>query len=164
MIPPQLIAEIITHIIAFLLLFWVVKAFAWRPVLRVLDERNRMIGETIGEAEEKERKAEVLRQEYQARLDRIEEEARARMNEAIEDGRRISDEIADKARSEAREIRDKAQRAIQVEVDQARIDLKDRMIALTLAAAERLLRERLDDPKQRELIAHFIEDLEARKA
>jgi F-type H+-transporting ATPase subunit b len=164
MIPPQLIAEIITHIIAFLLLFWVVKAFAWRPVLRILDERNRMIGETIGEAEEKEREANELRREYQARLDRIEDEARARMNEAIEQGRRISDEIAEKARGDAREIRDKAKRANQMEIDQARIELKNRMIALTLAATERLLREQLDDPKQREIIAHFIEDLEARKA
>lgn len=164
MIPPQLIAEVLTHIIAFLLFFWVLKAFAWRPVVRVLDERNKLIHEKIEGAEQKENQAASLRQQYQDMIDRIDEESRRRMNEAIEHGRRISDEITDKARTDAKEIKDKAERSIQMEIDQARVELKNRMIDLTVRATERLLREKLDDARHRDLVSRFVDELEAEKA
>ena len=164
LIPPQLIAEVLTHIIAFLLLFWLLKKFAWRPVISLLDERRRVIRESIESAEDKEKAAGALHEKYQTMIDRIDEEARARMNQAIEEGRRISTEITEKARGEAQQIKDKAQRAIQLDIDRARADLRNRVVALTIHASERLLRERLDDAKQRELVARFIEDVEARRA
>jgi len=164
MIPPQLIAEVLTHIIAFLLLFWVLKALAWRPVTRLLDERNNLIREKIESAEQKELQAQELHQQYQEMIDRIDDEARQRLNEAIENGRRISAEITEKARAEARDIKDKAERSVRLEIDQARIDLKNRLIEMTLQATERLLREKLDDARHRELVARFVEEVEARKA
>ncbi len=164
LIPPQLIAEVATHILAFLLLFWVLRKFAWRPVISLLDERRRVIRESIESAEGKEKAADALNQKYQGMIDRIDEEARTRMNQAIEEGRRIATEITEKARGEAQEIKDKAQRAIQLDIDRARADLKNRVVALTIHASERLLRERLDDAKQRELVARFIDEVEARRA
>ena len=44
-------------------------------------------------------------------------------------------------------------------MDQARAQLKDEIVTMTLTAAERLLRERLDDRKHRELVAAFIQDM-----
>ncbi len=164
LIPPQLIAEVLTHIIAFLLLFWVLKRFAWRPVISLLDERRRVVRESIEGAEQKEKEAGMLREKYQGMIDRIDEDARTRMNQAIEEGRRIATEITEKARGEAQAIKDKAQRAVQLDIDRARADLRNRVVALTIRASERLLRERLDDPKHHELVARFIDDVEARRA
>ncbi len=164
LIPPQLIAEVLTHIIAFLLLFWLLKRFAWRPVISLLDERRRVIRESIESAEAKQKTAGNLLEKYQGMIDRIDEEARARMNQAIEEGRRIAGEITEKARGEAQQIKDKAQRSIQLDIDRARADLKNRVVALTIRASERLLRERLDDAKHRELVARFIDDVEVRRA
>lgn len=164
MIPPQLIAEVLTHIIAFLLLFWVLKKFAWGPVIHLLDERNKLVHDRIDGAEKKENEAAALRQNYQDMINRIDEEARHRMNEAIEEGRRISEEITEKARIEAAAIKDKAQRSIQMEIDQARVDLKDRLVDLTVKATGRMLREDLDDARHRTLVARFIDELEAKKA
>ncbi len=164
LIPPQLIAEVLTHIIAFLLLFWLLKRFAWRPVISLLDERRRVIRESIESAEAKQKTAGNLLEKYQGMIDRIDEDARTRMNQAIEEGRRIATEITEKARGEAQQIKDKAQRSIQLDIDRARADLKNRVVALTIRASERLLRERLDDAKHRELVARFIDDVEVRRA
>lgn len=160
----HLIAEVLTHIIAFLLLFVVLRRYAWKPLLCLLDERRSTIAGQFETAEARQREAEELHRRYDELIRKIDEESRARLNEAIAQGRLIAQETTEKARQEAREIAEKARRNIEIELDQARIDLKNRMVDLTIQSTERLLRERMDEAKHRELVARFIEELETRQA
>lgn len=160
----QLIAQILTHILGFLLFFWILKRYAWGPVCAQLDQRRKRVRDEFDRIEAGRREVEEMRRRYEALLESIEEERRERVNAGIEEGRRIAQEITDHARSEARQMAQKAERAIQMEVDKARIELKDRMVEITIKAAEKLLRERLDAPRHREFVRRFVEELEARKA
>lgn len=156
------LSETLTTIIAFVIFFWAMKKFAWGPVITVLDERQMNIEQGFADIERKQAAADKLEQEYAGRLRDIETEARARIQEAIAEGRKAAAEINEKAREEAGQITERAKRNIELEFAKARHELRDEIVAISLQASERLLRERLDEPGQRRLVTSFIDELERR--
>jgi F-type H+-transporting ATPase subunit b len=155
------IGETITQAITFLIFLWIMKRFAWPALMSVLDERQRRITEGFQEIERKQAEVGRLVAEHDARMKGVEEEARARIQEAVADGRRVSAELIENARDEAAKITERAQRNVQLEIAKARIELRDEVIAMAIGAAERLMRERLDEEANRRLVAAFIQDLES---
>lgn len=153
------LSQILTQLLAFLIFAWIMKRFAWRPILRLLDERRERITGEFERIENTKAEAERLRAEYEERLRRIEQEARERIQEAVNEGRRVAHEIREQARSEARAITEKAKENIQIEVDKARIQLKEDMIRMTLEALERVLREKVSREQHDRLIAYFTENV-----
>jgi len=81
------------------------------------------------------------------------------VQEEVTRARRIAEEIVENSRAEAAQVLEKARANTEIQVDQARAKLKDEIVTLILTASERLLRERLDDRKNRDLVASFIEDM-----
>lgn len=155
----QALAQIFSQIIAFIIFVWILKKFAWKPLIKMLDGRREKIATEFKRIEDQERQLQGLHNEYEAKLRAIDAEARAKIQEAIKDGRRISREITDNARQEAYQILARARQSIELEVARARIELRDDIVDLVLRTTEKLLREHLDEHKQRELISSFIDDL-----
>jgi F-type H+-transporting ATPase subunit b len=164
---PELIQTLlpvaITHLVVFLLFVWLLKIWAVGPVLKLIDERRDKISGQFDQVAAAEKRVAGLKDEYDGRILKIDEEARKRMLEEINNGRRIAEEISDNARLEANQIVEKARLKLQLEVDQARIQLKNDIIATTLSATERLLREKLTDSKNRDLVAAFVEEMERKE-
>ena len=156
----HLVPQIVTVIIGFLIVFWVLKWFAFRPLLAVIDERRNQIAADLKRASDLQKQAEAERAEYEGHLRRIEEEARQKMQEMIDEGKRIAVVIQENARKQAEAIAEKAQQNIQYEMEKARVTLKGEIVDLTILAAEHLLKERLDDAKQRDLIGSFLSQIE----
>jgi F-type H+-transporting ATPase subunit b len=156
-------SELFTQILAFVIFFWILKRYAWGPVTKVLDERQRRIEQGFEEIRAKQADADQLHEDYGAKLRDIEAEARGRVQEAVAEGRRVAAEITENARDEAVKITERAQRNIQIEIEKARLELKQEMIAMTIQTSERLLREKLDDETNHKLVASFIDDLEQRE-
>ena len=154
------IGETLCQILAFVIFFWILKRFAWGPVTKLLDERQRRIEEGFEDIKRKQADAERLHEEYAARLRDIETEARTKIQAAIAEGRRVAGEITENAREESVKITDRAQRNIQLEIEKARLELRGEIVALTMATTERLLREKLDETAHQRMVATFIEDVE----
>ncbi|RJP18206.1 MAG: ATP synthase F0 subunit B [Candidatus Omnitrophota bacterium] len=157
---PPVHVQIVTVIICFLLVYWVLKRFAFGPLLAVIDERRDQIETDLKNAADIQEEAKKDRAEYEERLRKIEEEGRMKMQELITEGKRIAEAIQEKARAEAGVMIEKAQQNIQYETEKARVVLKEDMIKLTIQATEHLIRERLDDQKHRELISDFLTRIE----
>ena len=158
------LAETITQIIAFVIFFWVMKKYAWGPLQVLLDERQRKIASRFEEIQRKHGDVEKLVAEHTAQMRNIDQEGRARIQEAVADGRRVAAELIENARGEAAQIAERAQRNVQLELAKARLELRNEVIALTIGASERLMRERLNDEGNRRLVASFIQDLENQAA
>ena len=154
-----LIPTLITHTATFLIFLWLLNKYAAGPVLQILDERRKKIADKFDEIDKSEKHVAGLREEYEAQMREIENKAHQRMQEEVSRGRGIAEEIANKARAEASEIVDGARENVQVQIRQAREELKEEVVEMTLTATEKLLRERLDDPKQREMVQMFVNDL-----
>lgn len=154
-----IVQEILTQMVAFLILFWVLKKVAWKPLLGILDERRKRIHDAFQGIEASRQEIAAMKADYDKRFAEIEQQARVKIQEAMGEGRLLASEIQEKARLEAREILDRAKQNIEIEVGKARIELKDVIVSLTLQATENLLREKLDPAEHKRLIGEFLEEV-----
>lgn len=151
--------EILTQIVAFLILLWVMKKVAWKPLLALLDERRKRIQDAFDGIEAQRREIETMKADYEKRFALIGEQARLKIQEAMAEGRGLASEIQEKARQEAREILERSKQSIEIEIGKARIELKDVIVSLTLQATENLLREKLDPAEHKRMITEFLEEV-----
>ncbi len=157
------IQQILTQIVGFLILLYLLKRFAWKPLLSLLDERRERIASEFKNIENLKEELAKIEVDYRIKLAEIDTQARLRLQEAISEGQRISIEIQDKAREDAKKILSKAKVNIELEMAKAKVELRNEVAALAIRAAEKILREELDGKKQRELVIDFIEKVEQLK-
>ena len=153
------ISLIISQILAFLITLWILKRFAWKPLLKILEERKKKIQSEFSSIEEKKRENQALAELYTSKLKGIEEEAKSKIAEAIEAGKKTAQQIHEEAHNQARAILQKAKVDIENERIKAHMELKNTLITLIIDTTQKLIHERLDAEKDKKLIADFIEGL-----
>jgi F-type H+-transporting ATPase subunit b len=153
--------QVITQILGFLLLVWLLRQFAWGPLLGLLEARRQKIAGEFQEAERRKAEADGLKARYESELKGIEAQARQKLMEAVAEGQKVAGEIKAQAQTEAQHRLERANDEIARENEKAKEVLKQRMIALALRAAEKILRQKLDDASQRQLAAEFVDEVGA---
>jgi len=153
-------SEVFAQIISFLILFFILRAFAWKPLLKLLDERKARIAEGFLQIEETKQGVEKLKAEYQARLDTVAEEAGLKIKEAVKEGRQMADDIKRIAHQDAQKIIDDARRDIKYELAKAKDELKDQIIDLTIGAAETLIQDKLTEAEDRKIVENFLDKID----
>ena len=151
--------QIISQALSFLLLLWVLKRFAWKPLLAMLDARRTRIEEGIRQIDQGKAGLVKLEQELKVRLEKIDEEARAKIQEAVQEGRRVAMEIQDEARAQSQAILTKSKETIELELAKAKVTLRDQMAQMTVDATERLLKQKVDRAADQALISSILDEL-----
>jgi F-type H+-transporting ATPase subunit b len=157
------IGQIVTHIIGFLIAVFLLKKFAWKPLLSILEERRSKIKSEFDSIDKEKKKVDDLLSDYQAKLKEIDSLARVKIQEAAREGQKLANEIKENARGESKDILTRAREEIQRDVDKAKVQLKDDLVNMTMRATEKLIRERLDEEKDKKLIAEFIDAVPTQK-
>jgi F-type H+-transporting ATPase subunit b len=152
--------QILTHAVGFLITLWILKKFAWGPLLSLMEERRNRIIDEFQRIEDEKKKVAEQQALYESKLKDIENERRAKIVEAVDEGKKVAAEIKTHAQVEVKELHDKAKADLEREVAKARVELRDQMVSITISAAEKLVHEKLDDAKQRDLIDRYIQSLE----
>ncbi len=152
--------QIVTHAIGFLITLWILKRYAWKPLLALMEERrNRIINEFQTIEQEKAKVAQTAAQ-YETKLKEIDAERRAKLVEGVEEGKKIAADIKAQAQKEVKDLHDKTKADLEREVAKARVELRDQMVTITMTAAEKVIHEKLDDAKHRQLIDRYIAEIE----
>lgn len=152
--------QLLTHLIGFLITVWLLKKYAWGPLLAIMEERrNKIISEFDSIEAEKEKVAEMAAA-YETKLKDIDADRRARLVEAVNEGKKIAAEIKAEAHEEVKQAGVKAAEELEREVAKAKVQLKNDMVNMTISAAEKIINEKLDDAKHRELIGGFLNNVE----
>jgi F-type H+-transporting ATPase subunit b len=154
------IAQVITHIIGFLITVWLLKKFAWKPLLSMMDERRQKIKDEFQRIDDERAKALQFKSEYEEKLKNIEAERRQKIAEAVNEANRTASEIKSDAQAEARGIVARTSEQLDRDIARAKVQLKEDMISITMSATEKILHEKLDENKERVLIDKFIEGIE----
>jgi F-type H+-transporting ATPase subunit b len=123
------------------------------------ERRNRIVSEFKQIDDEKAKVAQQAAA-YDARMKEIDAERRAKIVEAVEEGKKVAADIKATAQNEVKELHTKAKAELEREISKAKVQLKDEMIAITMSAAEKVIREKLNDQKHRELIGKYIEEVQ----
>lgn len=155
---------LITQMLGFLVVFWVLRRYAWGPMLQMLEARRTRIANEVKDSERLHREAEELKAEYENQLKTIENQARQRIQEAVAEGQKVADEIRTRAFEEAQAITEKAKASLDMEYRKARVELRSDMVTMALGAAERLLDEKLDEDAHRKVVDRFLTELQEQEA
>jgi F-type H+-transporting ATPase subunit b len=155
------VRQVATQIVGFLLMVWILRRYAWGPLLGFLEARRQRIAAEFAAADRLKGEAEELKQRYQAELRTIDAHARQRLQEAVAEGQRVAAEIKAQAQQDAAHRIERAGEEIARERERAKELLKEHMVMLSMRAAEKILRQKLDDSTQRKLVGEFIEEVAA---
>ena len=153
------LGQIITHIIGFVIAVIVLKKFAWKPILSMLEERRNKIKSEFDSIKEEHKKADALYSYYQTKLKEIDALARAKIQEAAREGQTLANEIKENARVEAKQIVTRTREEIERDLDKAKVQLRDDVVNMTLQLAERIIQEKLDQQKDREMVAQLVDEM-----
>ena len=153
--------QVLTQILGFLILLWVMKKYAWGPILASLEARRQKIAGDFEAARQAKADADATKLQLENELKGIEARARQRLQEAVAEGQKIAGEIRTQAQSDAAARMARAADDIAREREKAKEMLKEQVITLSMKTAEKILRQRLDDPAQRKLVGEFIEEVGA---
>lgn len=151
---------LVTQAIGFLLVVLVFRRFLWGPIQGIIDARRDEVEKTYSDAEEDRAKAAELKDEYEKHMAEVETEMRAKITEAAKEGQALREDIVAEARQKADQILERAEEEIGREKDKAVMEIKTRVADLAVGAAGKLIEERLDDDKHRQLVVKFIDQLD----
>jgi len=151
------LSQVLTQIVGFLLLLWLMRKFAWGPMLGSLDERRKQIADEWANIAQSKEEAERARLEYQGKIAEIGNQARVRILEGVAEGERQAKAILDTTRIEAQGLLEKAKRDIQRETDQARVMLRDEVAHLAVACAAKILRQEINPERHAALISQALD-------
>jgi F-type H+-transporting ATPase subunit b len=150
--------------ITFLVLIWVLKRFAFGPIVRMLDERERTIREAIEQAKKEREEAERMMAQQKEALARAQREAAELAKRSQTEMEAFRADLAAKAKKEADELVASARRQIEEEKVKAVAEIKGQTVDLAIAAAGRILKVGLDDKAQRALVEEYIAQLPANRS
>jgi len=147
--------------IVFLILLFVLKKYAWKPILTAVDERNKSIEDALKSAEKAKKEMLALNTDNE----RILTEARKERDALLKEGREIKENIIaeakDKSKIEAEKILTTAKEQINNEKMKAITELKNQVAEISIDIAEKILKSELSDKnKQKELIAEALKSNE----
>ncbi|AXY77299.1 ATP synthase F0 subunit B [Paraflavitalea soli] len=143
-------------LIAFIVVFLLLKKFAWKPILKSLKERETGIAESLASAEKVKAEMAQLKNENEALLAKAREERAQLLKEARDTKDRIINEAKEQAKVEANKIIVDAQTAIQHQKMAALTEVKNQVGHLVIEVAEKVLRRELSGKAEQE---SFIKQL-----
>ena len=111
------IKQVLTQIVGFLIFLFLIRKYAWGPVLQTLEDRKAKIAGDLADAERKKQEAAELRAKLEQELRGIDQQARQKIQEAMAEGQRIASDIKSDAQAQARARLDRAEAEIEGERD-----------------------------------------------
>ncbi len=143
-------------LIAFVVVFFLLKAFAWKPILSSLKERETGIADAIATADKVRSEMAALKNENEAMMNQAREERAVMIKEAKEQAAKMISDAKDKAKAEYDRIVADAQVAITQQKNAALTDVKNQVGALVIEVSEKVLRRELSNKAEQE---KYINDL-----
>ena len=142
-----------------IVLYFVLKIFLFKPVMKMIEDRQKEIDLIYASADQAKAAADALQAEYQQKLSVATETSDRIVKEAMARGQSREEEIIRQANAEAAAIMDKAAADIAQEKKKAINDAKDEISGMAMAIAEKVVGRELKETDQNKLFDEFINEL-----
>ena len=146
-------------ILTFLILFFVLSKYAWRPLLAALESREKTIRSSLEDAEKAKQELERLNAETETIISEARSEAQSIRLEAKSAGEKVKADIIAQAGKDAKKLLNENEKQIQVEKDRAINEIRQEVVGLTLTVAERVIRKNLSKEDNQKLIEGSLKTL-----
>jgi F-type H+-transporting ATPase subunit b len=143
-------------LVAFLVVLFILKKFAWGPIVKALHERETGIADSIAAAEKVKAEMQQMQAQNETLLMQAREERTQMLKEAKETKDRIINEAKEQAKVEAGRIMDDTRLQIERQKNAAMTEVKNEIGKLAVEVAEKILRKQLAEQGAQE---HFVKML-----
>lgn len=143
-----------------LAIFFAAKKLLFKPVRKIIADRQAEIDGMYSDAERAKCEADELAADYRRKLGDAQKTSERMVREATERAQRQADEIEQDARDQAQIILTRAAIDADAERNKALNDAKDEISSIAVAIAEKVLERELTDRDQAVLVDHFIREME----
>lgn len=151
-------------ILTFLILFGALAKYAWKPLLKALENRENMIRSSIADAEKAQQELETINQQS----DNVLAKARAESQAILVDGKvaaeKVKEDTLNQAKEKATAIIESAEKQIQVEKDKAISEIKGEVANLAIQVAEKLIQKNLNRDDNQSLIDESLQKIKGNEA
>ena len=154
------LAVLFQQSVAFLILFLLLRRYLFRPLLRIMSQREREIAEGLESAAKAKEELARIDEERKRLLTAAREEGREQVRQAVHEGEEARERMLREAREETRALRQRAQETVELEREQAMVELRRSVVDLALLAASRSVLGRLDAEQHRKAVDDFVQSLE----
>ena len=151
---PTLIAQIVAFIILLLVMYF----FAYKPVLKMLDERSRKIKDSMEEVQKVKDQAAQTEEEFKKKIEAASKEGQEVIARAMRTGKDARQRAQLEAKQEAQGLVEKARVEIERERNETIGELRQEFADLTIVAAEKVIGKSLDKEAHREIIDKVLDE------
>lgn len=148
--------NLIWTLVVFLILVLLLGKFAWKPILKTVNERESSIVDALNQAKLARKEVETLK----ADNDKILKEAKIERDNILKEAREIKDNIIEEAKEiakkEAQNIISAAKASIEDEKSKAMSDIKNQVTSFSLSIAESILKQKLDNTEAQNTLVENI--------
>jgi F-type H+-transporting ATPase subunit b len=146
-------------LVAFAVFAWVLGKFAWGPLLKIVDDREKSIREQVDSAQLAAAEAKDLLAQHHELLKGAGREREEILQKAVREAEQVRTDLVGKARADADQVVARAREQMGREKDQAIADLRTQVADLAVEAASRIVKSSLTEEAQRKLVDDYIRDL-----
>ena len=148
-------------IVTFLVLFALLRKYAWKPLLDALDSREQAIRKALEAAGKAKEEFQNLQGQSQEILSQAGAEAQSIIAESRGQAEKLKGEILQEARTRAEGIVEAAEKQIQAEKDKALRDIREEVVTLSLTVASKLIRQNITSKVDQALIEESMNQIES---
>lgn len=147
--------QVLTQIVAFLITYWILKRYAWKPAFEFIEQRRSKIAAEFQSIEDQKLEHEKQIKIYEDKMKEMEVLAAAKIDDAVAKAQEAAKNIEDTAQKNAKMTLNKAQQAIENEIAKAKVQLKDDVASVGVAIAEKIMKVHFDEDKKNHLVKEF---------
>ena len=147
-------------ILTFIVLFLVLAKFAWKPLLAALKDREDQIKSALRKADQAKDELDQITLKSEKITNKAREEAKVILSEARASSEKIKQEMVSNATEETDKIRIEAENKIKVEKDKAIDEIKTKIVELTFAVSEKIIKKNISSKENQNLIEESLEGLD----
>ena len=161
--PPSLLTPngglMVWTLVIFLVFFFVLAKFAFGPITRAVENRERALEKAIEDAKRDREDAAKLLAEQRAQLDASRGDAQKLIADARATGEKLRNDMLEQTRAQQAELLERAKKEIENERERAIADLRKEAVDLALMGASKVIEKNLDDATNRKLVESFLQSV-----
>ncbi len=146
-------------VVTFIVLLFILKKVAWKPILNALENREAVIRESLEKAEKANEEAQKVLEENQANLQKAEEESKKIINQSRDYAEKLKEQLLQDGKEQAKKIIDDATAEIERKKEAAFEELKTQAAELAIQAAEKIMNANLNKETQKKIADKFIGEI-----
>ena len=151
------------QLLNFFVLLYLLRKFLYSPIKEILDKRAAQINGDLDDAEARREEAKEIKNKYEQKLKNAHSEAQEIVDNAETRANKKAKNIINEAEEKAESLKAKKLEEIEQAKKEAAAELRDSIADYTVLAANKLIREQLDEKKHQQMIMDFIDDLDKEK-